>query len=107
MRSDVGLSVYRLIKECVTNVVKHAQADDVWVSVGLRGEELVVEVRDNGRGFQGEPQRQGGLMNMRERVRRLGGELETVREDGVTQRARIPAHQLWRPAPSTPFTPGS
>ena len=96
LRSDVGLSVYRMIKECVTNVIKHAQASDVWVTVELQQDHLVVEVRDNGKGFQGQPQRQGGLMNMRERVRKLGGKLNVISEGGVTQRTLIPAHRLWR-----------
>lgn len=96
MRLDVGLSVYRLIKECVTNVVKHAKADDMWVTIHIQDDVIVFEVRDNGVGFVGEPDRQGGLLNMRERVRKLGGSLETIRQNGVIQRARIPANQLWR-----------
>ncbi len=59
--SAVGLSVYRLIKECITNVIKHAQASDVWVTARLERDELFVEVRDNGRGFDAEPQSSGDL----------------------------------------------
>lgn len=96
MRADIGLSVYRLIKECVTNVIKHAHAEDIWVTVDLRDECLFVEVQDNGCGFQGLPERQGGISNMRERVRRLGGEIETQVDHGVCHRVRIPQEQLWR-----------
>lgn len=96
LRSDVGLSVYRLIKECVTNVVKHAEATAIWITVGLTSEALFVEVRDNGCGFTGEPDRKGGLLNMRERVRKMGGEMETISKDGVTQRVTIPVRRLWR-----------
>lgn len=102
MRSDIGLSVYRLIKECVTNVVKHANANDVWVTVELQGEHLLVEVRDNGRGLAEQPKRQGGLLHMQERVRRMGGTLETISNGGVAQRVRIPVDRLWRQT-----TPGS
>lgn len=97
LRADIGLSVYRLIKECVTNVVKHSGAHDVWVTVELRVDHLFIEVRDNGCGFQGDPERTGGLQNMRERVRRMGGEMETTSTGGVSQRVSIPVHCLWRP----------
>ena len=90
IRSDVGLSVYRLIKECVTNVIKHAHAADVWVTAKLAQDELFVEVRDNGVGFSGDHQQKGGLANIQARVWELGGRMETFNAEGVAHRVWIP-----------------
>ncbi len=101
IRADIGLSVYRLIKECVTNVIKHATAADVWVTAKLVSDELYVEVRDNGVGFSADDQEKGGLLNIQARVRELGGRLETLNAQGVT-------HRIWIPleADRSPSGPG-
>ena len=85
----VNISFYRFLQEALTNVVKHAQADKVEVS--LRHEERVVSltVADDGRGFDAgsrtsitSPQGGLGLLGMRERFGQLGGELEIESRPG-------------------------
>src|SRR4051794_26189337 len=98
-REDVRLSpelettVYRLVQEALTNVVKHAKAHRVTVHVREAGGSLDVLVADDGRGLQGSGDGSGfGLVGMRERVELAGGEL-TVRageEGGTGVRARLP-----------------
>ncbi|MCE6996520.1 sensor histidine kinase [Saccharothrix sp. S26] len=90
----VALSVYRIVQESLTNVVKHADARKADVRVRFLENSLEVEVSDDGRGPRGTPNRTGfGLVGMRERVAVHGGELEVGprRDAGYRVRARFPA----------------
>ncbi|MDB6034638.1 MAG: hypothetical protein JWM16_4976, partial [Verrucomicrobiales bacterium] len=76
--ADFRRQLFLVLKEALQNVTKHAQAKDVWVSLKISGEQLRLEVRDNGKGMdcKESPDFHHGLSNMRERVRLLGGKLE-------------------------------
>jgi len=87
----VGLAAYRVVQEALTNCLKHAGASTAWVSVARDGDDVQIEVRDNGAG----PASAGegnGLAGMRERVSVYGGQLDTGPADGggYRVRARIP-----------------
>jgi signal transduction histidine kinase len=72
----VELTAYRIVQESVTNVLRHAAAARVDVSVARDGDALLVEVRDDGRG-PGQPVGAGlGLVGMRERAQLLDGRVE-------------------------------
>jgi len=87
----VNLTVYRLVQEALTNVMKHASARNVRVTVGRTGPDapVIVSVDDDGVGAS-EPMRDGGfgLMGMRERAAALGGTLELVTRPGGGFRVR-------------------
>jgi signal transduction histidine kinase len=89
---DVETAVYRLVQEALTNVAKHARASSVRVCVRGSGEELLIEVQDDGLGFDVEEPGGGfGLAGMHERVSLAGGTLKV--ESGATGtlvRARLP-----------------
>lgn len=90
---ELETTVYRLVQEALANVVKHAQASSVRVSVGLDGGELLVEVQDDGRGFDVNARSEGfGLAGMHERVSLAGGTLLLQSDQlGTLVRARFPA----------------
>ncbi|MEK4059972.1 MULTISPECIES: sensor histidine kinase [unclassified Paenibacillus] len=68
-----------IIKECLTNIARHAKADKVWVVVSTQNERLSIEIRDNGIGFKtddiGKDVGHYGLLGIKERVRLIGGEI--------------------------------
>lgn len=72
--------IFFAFKEALTNVVRHARATQVWLRLAVRERRLVVEVADNGRGFNlsAPPAGSDGLNNMRERLKTIGGKCEIV-----------------------------
>ena len=67
-------------KEALTNVVRHAGATQVWLRVFVKERRLVVEVVDDGAGFDPGKRQPGddGLANMKERLKSLGGSCEIM-----------------------------
>lgn len=93
------LTAYRVVQEAMTNVIRHARATGVVVTIepgATTNDEdrasAVVRVRDNGRGLDSSRGHGFGLVGMRERVWALGGTL-TIRSgiEGLTVEAVIPA----------------
>lgn len=81
--ADVGLAVYRIVQEALTNVTRHAGKASATVTIDHRPGELLVRVDDNGSGSTTEPSHGHGLTGMRERVTALGGHLHAgSRPDG-------------------------
>ncbi len=74
---EVQLTVFRVLQESLTNVAKHAEAHAVRVSLVFHEDSLVLTVADDGKGFSGEAAPgHYGLVNLRERARKLDGEAE-------------------------------
>jgi len=85
-------TIYRVIQEALTNVLRHARANAVHVAVVIKDGEAIVEISDDGTGFPAERMFGRGLTGMLERARALSGTLELLREDGRTcVRCRLPA----------------
>jgi two-component system, NarL family, sensor histidine kinase UhpB len=89
---EAALTVYRMVQEGLVNALRHARAETVEVSLGLRDGALVVSIRDDGRGLPANFHMGFGLLGMSERVRRLDGRLsvENGSEAGVVIEAVIP-----------------
>ena len=96
--SEVKTNIYRLAQEALHNVYKHAAASRVSVSLAHLDGRGVLEIHDDGRGFDqatlpSQAARRGlGLMSMRERSALVGGELqvESVAGRGTTIRLQMP-----------------
>jgi signal transduction histidine kinase len=81
----VELSVYRIVQEALTNVLKHSHPTRVTVTLSFRGSRLEVEVVDDDAARQtdqSDATTGHGIVGMRERVVLLGGEIETGRRVG-------------------------
>lgn len=82
-------SAAMLLREAVTNIVRHARAREVWISISPVGGGHRLTVRDDGVG--GLSPEGSGLTGMRERLRAIGGTLERRGEGGTTLTAHFPA----------------
>jgi len=70
----VKLQLYRIVQESLNNVQKHAQASEVRLEIGLKGEELHIIIKDNGRGINPKSIKpeSHGLVNIRQRAQLIG-----------------------------------
>jgi len=97
--SDVALSAFRVLQETLTNVVRHADARNVNVTLVREYQWLVLSVYDNGRGFQVSELVDApgfGIEGMRERARLVNGtiEIRSVPEQGTRVVLRVPVPRL-------------
>jgi signal transduction histidine kinase len=94
---EVEEQLYRLGQEALANVVKHARASRAAVRIAADDDIVMIEVHDDGRGF--DPAAVGpdhfGLRSMRGRVADLGGRLEITSTpgQGTVLRVEVPAQQ--------------
>jgi len=94
LSGEVETSLYRIVQESLTNVVKHARARHVSILLTRKNGAVKAVVEDDGQGFNpAEDTLDGfGLVGMRERLALLGGrlEVESSSETGTTVAAEVP-----------------
>jgi len=91
---EVETALYFCALEAIQNAVKHADATCIGVDLGRRDDTLVVEITDDGAGFDPDRDVGGeGLANMRDRVDAVGGRLSILAapSGGTRVRAEVPA----------------
>lgn len=88
---EAEVVVYRVAQEALTNAARHADAQAVELSLQRLGDSVVLEVRDDGRGFDG-LEEGSGLMGMRERASLVRAELSVISRPrhGTTVRLKVP-----------------
>lgn len=84
-------NIFMVIKECFTNIIKHANATAVSFSVQVR-EEMIFTIKDNGKGFNSLDilPFKNGIRNMKERIEHVGGEMDISGKNGTTIIIKIP-----------------
>jgi signal transduction histidine kinase len=98
MEEELNTAFFRIFQESLTNVVRHANAKRVDVRMWEQDGNLLMEIRDDGRGISESDwtnTRSIGVLGMRERAVLLGGELTITGapDRGTTVRVRIPREQ--------------
>ena len=93
--NPIKAQLIRIVQESLTNIRKHAQSCTVSISAQERYGEVIVEVKDNGRGFEPDSVdsvAQYGLRSMRERAESFGANLQIISAPGMgtTIRLQIP-----------------
>jgi signal transduction histidine kinase len=93
---ELESALYRVIQEALTNVAKHARAEQVELVLRRDGDHIDLLVRDDGVGFDPARRHAGfGLLGMRERIGLVEGELEIISEpgSGTLVQARVPVER--------------
>ena len=89
-----AIGLFRILQESLTNVMRHAEAHTVELSLTLSDGVLCMRIADDGKGFDLRAERPAsfGLVGMRERVLIMGGQLhlDTLPGEGTTLRIHIP-----------------
>ena len=83
--SEVETTLYRVVQESLTNIVKHANAQNISVSIARRGPTVAAVIEDDGAGFDQRAVREEGvgLLGMRERLSFVDGRLEIESRPGA------------------------
>jgi signal transduction histidine kinase len=95
---DSEINFYRIVQECINNLMKHSQATRASVAISCTPAEVLLSIHDNGRGFTPGASESGraaggfGLIGISERTQLLGGHLaiESAPGQGTTLNIRIP-----------------
>jgi len=105
LASDLEVAIFRITQEVLNNIQKHARATKVWVTVRFLPKQSLLEVRDNGVGFDVPENttdlvRGGsfGLMGLEERANLFGGDIsfQSAPNQGTIVRVILPHTQLPR-----------
>jgi len=95
---DLELALYRIAQEALQNVRKHSGATLTEVHLEQSGNDVLLRIRDNGRGFTPEKRRGSGigLVSMEERARLAGGDclVESTPGEGTTICVRVPMSRV-------------
>lgn len=85
-------TVYRIIQEALTNVVRHSHATHVDISLEIAADQLIIKVSDNGRGANLDHIDGFGIVGMQERASLFGGtvKVSTTPNNGFNVQATIP-----------------
>jgi len=100
---DVRVALYRIAQEALNNVTKHAEASQVIVELEMEPEQVVLDIKDDGRGFDPEavPQLGFGVRNMADRAKGIGAAFSLLSHPGQG----VQIHVVWPEHP--PELPGS
>ena len=76
VNSNIKMQIYRILQESIHNIQKHANATEVFISMAKFDNDLKIEIKDNGTGFDIAEKKQGiGLKNIQDRLEQIGGTL--------------------------------
>jgi signal transduction histidine kinase len=108
------ICLYRFLQEGLTNVVKHAHASQVWVTLHFDAHQVILTVKDDGIGINLHPQAASnnphgiGLIGLKERLAMLGGKLEIIShsEKGTCLAAFVPYEAGNEPDQQDSSSPG-
>ena len=78
------------VHECLTNTVKHAGGDRLWLTLRSDGSILTAELTNNGAPPQGSIRETGGLLNLRRTVENAGGNMTTETAPRFLLRVELP-----------------
>jgi signal transduction histidine kinase len=94
LSDEVRIAIFRVLQEAFTNVLAHAGATNIELRIATEVTQLLITIRDDGRGMDTSAKHVGahGLINMRHRLGDIGGELEILSTPGhgTVLTARIP-----------------
>ena len=95
LTDDAQINVYRIVQECVNNIIKHSDATEALLAIKHSDSEITLLIEDNGRGFVQQENTNNskiggfGLLGIAERVRMLNGSYEIDSASGLGTSVRI------------------
>jgi len=110
LAAEVETAVFRIVQEALTNVFRHSEASRVWITLAQKEGQVVVAVRDDGKGIgrriaELQPDSVGvGIGGMKQRAKEFGGELRlTNAQPGTLVELIIPCTAVLRVPATVPL----
>ena len=103
---ELEMALFRVAQEAMSNIARHAEAENVSLTLEFQHEVVAIDIEDDGQGFdveatlaRGKDGSPFGLMGMRERVDLLDGTLvvESRPGEGTSVRVRVPVDRVSQP----------
>jgi signal transduction histidine kinase len=98
--ADVGMNLLRIGQEAVNNTLRHAHAHELFIALTFDDDQVRLCIRDDGQGFDLRQQEEGGgfgLIGMRQRAERIGGQLTLSSEPGQGTEVAVTAPAVVEP----------
>ncbi len=95
LKGEIKINVYRMIQETLQNAIKHSGCNNFFVNFERSDEYLIVQMGDDGKGFNLDKERRGiGMRNISSRVEKLNGKwfVDSAPDQGTTLTLEIPLH---------------
>ncbi|ACL70716.1 sensor histidine kinase [Halothermothrix orenii] len=96
VESEVQLALYRVAQEALNNIVKHADADKVSITLGIGNNGITMAIKDNGKGFNVGRVKAGsgrfGISGMKDRVNDVGGDFDIESQPGQGTTVKVSIH---------------
>ena len=92
MENQKVTAIFRVFQESLTNIMRHAKCRHVNVIVSFNNEEVILEIADNGQGFDPsilKNQKSLGVFGMKERIESFGGKFEIESQEGNGTKVRL------------------
>jgi signal transduction histidine kinase len=91
----VGIALFRVVQEALTNIVRHANAANAWITMEYRNDRMLLTIRDDGAGLPKGAERKRlshGILGMRQRITSLRGEfaIDSPAGGGTVVRVSVP-----------------
>jgi len=81
LTAKISNTIYRILQECLTNILRHSQATEVSINIISQNKILYFSVEDNGKGFNPQSKNQGhGLLGIQDRVNNVNGQFSLITE---------------------------
>jgi two-component system, sensor histidine kinase LadS len=85
LSSIQSLNLFRVLQEAINNIKKHSGATNISIEIHQENNQIIVQIKDNGLGFDTTQSKEGhyGLINMKNRIEEIGGSFEIESELGL------------------------
>ena len=81
LTTKISNMIYRILQECLTNILRHSQATEVSINIISQNKILYFSIEDNGKGFNPQSKNQGhGLLGIQDRVNNVNGQFSLITE---------------------------
>ena len=94
LKSEEQIILFRIVQEALQNAIKHSAAKNIRIEIETQAENIIVNITDDGKGFESIPNDGQGMRNMKHRTKLLGGNITwNTPENGSSITIQLPVKE--------------